>query len=393
MKYTKIVIEITCVLSLLSCIMTGCTQENNASVETELETQGIKIELDTTQSITTENITTDVLSYSRYTEEINLKINNNYIQTIDNISVNADIITEDYDFDGYEDIFISETKDSPRGIYYHFNSNTEQFENWEELNQIGWKIEIQDNHTLLMTCYDYYGSTHTIYEWNNTKLIPKKFIDFYFKSDYEVADYYQYLDSQTKMLYYRELYNINSNTCIKAINYPIYFEIQENAIVIMKNNAVIQTIENINLLKFVRDLEEHLEELKKTRPVEGGIQAPEKYLQTYDYDFDGYDDLFIPTNLSGVGEFYHFNSNTEQFETWEELNQIGIALYPEVSKKLLTAYDSGNSYIYKWDSKMTNLDLIQRKYTYKVQDGNTITEIYQIDEAGNEILTTTESQK
>ena len=110
MKYQKIAIKIIFGVSLLSCIMTGCTRENHTPVETEIETQGIKLELDKTQSITTENITTGILSYSRYKEEINLKIDDNFIQTIDNISVNADIITEDYDFDGYDDIFIAETK-------------------------------------------------------------------------------------------------------------------------------------------------------------------------------------------------------------------------------------------------------------------------------------------
>ncbi|MDE6004071.1 MAG: hypothetical protein K2G88_01640, partial [Oscillospiraceae bacterium] len=212
MKYSKIIIKIIFLFSLLFCMMTGCTQENKTPVETELETQEIKIELDTTQSITTENITTGILSYSRYKEEINLKIDDNLIQTIDNISVNADIITEDYDFDGHDDIFIAETKGNPRGIYYHYDTLTGQFVLWEELNQIGWELEIQDNQTLLMICYSHYGSTHTIYHWNDTKLIPEKFIDFYFKGDYEVADYYEYKDNENKLLYGRKLFNPDSNT-------------------------------------------------------------------------------------------------------------------------------------------------------------------------------------
>ena len=374
MKYQKIAIKIIFGVSLLSCIMTGCTRENHTPVETELETQGIKLELDTTQSITTENITTGILSYSRYKEEINLKIDDNFIQTIDNISVNADIITEDYDFDGYDDIFIAETKGSPRGIYYHYDTLTGKFVVWEELNQFGWKLEIQDNQTLLMICYDYYGSTHTIYHWNDAKLMPEKFIDFYFKDDYEVADYYQYLDYENKLLYSRKLFKPDSNTCIKKIDYPIYFEVQENTIAIMKNNTIIQTIETINLLELVKNLEEHLEELKKTTPVEGGIQAPEKYLETYDYNFDGYDDLFIPASLSGTrtGVFYYFNPDTEQFELWEELNQISVALYPESKSKQLTAYcfeTSGmNIYTYQWNEQMTHLNLVKTESSYETDN-------------------------
>ena len=274
---------------------------------------------------------------------------------------------------------------------------TGQFVLWEELNQIGWELEIQDNQTLLMICYSHYGSTHTIYHWNDTKLIPEKFIDFYFKGDYEVADYYEYKDNENKLLYGRKLFNPDSNTCIKKIDYPVYYEVQENAIIIMKNNAIIQIIENINLLELVKDLEKRLEQLKKTRPVEGGIQAPEKYLETYDFDFDGYDDLFIPASLSGTrtGVFYHFDPDTEQFELWEELNQIGVSLYPESKAKQLTAYcfeTSGmNIYTYKWNEQMTHVNLIQREYSYKTDEDNTITEIYEIDENGNEILTETES--
>lgn len=370
--------------------MAGCMQDNN-NTDSVTTTRITETETDIIQP-TTEAIATGILSYSHNRNKINLKIDNHLIQTIelDNVPDDTDIVIEDYDFDGYDDIFISETKGSSRGIYYHYDTLAKQFVPWEELNQIGWELEIQDNQTLLEIGYHHYGSTHTIYHWDNTKLTPEKFIDFYFKGDYEIADYYQYADDEKKILYGRKLFQPDSDTCIKKIEYPIYFEVHENAIDVMKNNHVIQTIAHTNLSELVRDLNERAENGSVAFLERGSvIESPEKYLETYDYDFDGYDDLFIPTNLLGTrtGVFYHFNQDTEQFELWDELNQIGTSLYPEAEQ--LTAYGQ-DSYTYEWDEQKRHINLVQRKHSYQTEDGNRITEIYKIDENGNEILVKTE---
>lgn len=116
-----------------------------------------------------------------------------------------------------------------------------------------------------------------------------------------------------------------------------------------------------------------------------------------DYDFDGYDDIFFQTSIRTANEpgiYYHFNPETCLFEEWEELDNIGYRLDIGMSSNLsigqVLSYsksktDEHETFIYKWEND--KLILVERRLTLIDSENNTaVTELYYIDDNGNEIL-------
>jgi len=116
-----------------------------------------------------------------------------------------------------------------------------------------------------------------------------------------------------------------------------------------------------------------------------------------DYDFDGYDDLFFQTTIHTANEpgvYYRFNPETCLFEDWDELNNIGhtldIGISSNVSIGQTLSYstskpDEHETFIYKWEND--KLILVERRITLIDNENNTaVTELYYIDDNGNEIL-------
>lgn len=120
-------------------------------------------------------------------------------------------------------------------------------------------------------------------------------------------------------------------------------------------------------------------------------------LITDDYNFDGYNDLFVITDVQDVklsGTYFKFNPDTSQFEEWDELNNIGhtldIGISSNVSIGQTLSYstskpDEHETFIYKWEND--KLILVERRITLIDNENNTaVTELYYIDDNGNEIL-------
>lgn len=106
-----------------------------------------------------------------------------------------------------------------------------------------------------------------------------------------------------------------------------------------------------------------------------------------DFDFDGYDDLYVPDYDGLHGTYYRYNPDTEHFDVWDELNKIGRLLNVGMSENVrigrILSLDTDDSqrFIYKWNGD--KLNMVERRETDK--NNNTETWYY-IDENGNEIL-------
>ncbi|MDE5834418.1 MAG: hypothetical protein K2H26_02740, partial [Ruminococcus sp.] len=103
---------------LIVLFLSGCTSENNTDTITQSQS--------------------NYISYSVTENKIDLKLNKKVIQTLEfDHNINKDYISvEDFDFDGYMDICIQTFYDMRLYSYYHYNPDTEKFEEWDELNKI-----------------------------------------------------------------------------------------------------------------------------------------------------------------------------------------------------------------------------------------------------------------
>ncbi len=162
--------------------LSGCASESNTEIPSAT-TNVIKETRQTTTSETTAAETTTTtttttrpksnhLVYSVTENKVDLKLNKKVVQTIelDYCPIRAYISAEDFDFDGYTDIFIPSERSGISGTYYHYNPETEQFEEWNELNKIGYKLTVNSDNTLTVTSYLEYGDVSTKYKWNGDKL-------------------------------------------------------------------------------------------------------------------------------------------------------------------------------------------------------------------------------
>lgn len=154
---------------------------------------------------------------------------------------------------------------------------------------------------------------------------------------------------------------VTETTTEKKKNFLIY-SVTENKVDLKLNKKVVQTIE----LDYC--------------PIK-------EYISAEDFDFDGYTDIFIPSERSGIsGTYYRYNPDKEYFDEWDELNKIGKLLTVGMSKNITTGKilyfdtDDGQRFIYKWNSD--KLNLIERRET----DENNNMKLYYIDENGNETL-------
>ncbi len=118
--------------------------------------------------------------------EITFKINNNKIEVIcqENVlqilecdwtpSTNS-IVTDDFDFDGYNDLFVRMEHGAmyAPGTYFRFHPETSQYEKWSVLNAIG--KEMLPDHEKQTLMYRVYGSEYWleyyVYEWNDGSLL------------------------------------------------------------------------------------------------------------------------------------------------------------------------------------------------------------------------------
>lgn len=281
---------------------------------------------------------------------------------------NNKLIFEDYDFDGFDDLFISMEHGAmfAPGTYFRYNPETLLYEKWDELNRIGAEmIIIEETSALRQKKYNDssdYLVEYFDYKWENNRLIP-----------------FEHRISETGKTI--ETYSIdeNGNETLSnlAMNSNIYvFTVTENGVEITQNNEIIQTIEG-----------NFLEELSSYNDIG---KTPEEFIVIEDYDFDGYDDLFIPTLIgrpNTPGTYYRYNSETGLFEEWDELNEIKLLASTDSDAQTITLNKSGSavdheSIVYKWDNSV--LKPISREIQY--YSDQVYIDTFEYDENGNQAL-------
>lgn len=341
----------------------GCASQNNTQIQ---EKTAVEPVTETTVETTTEK-KKNFLVYSVTENKVELKLNKKVVQTIelDYSPIREYISADDFDFDGYTDIFIPSEHSGISGTYYRYNPETEQFEEWDELNEFGYKLTVTPDNTLTDTSYSEYSDYYTTYKWNNDILEPVTLLERYLTYSDIIEDFYEYQPDGSKILMERAYVNPKNNAQYKTLGRDevIYFEVTENSVNAMRDGKVLQSFENNTIYNHSLSGERHI--------------PPEKYLDTSDFDYDGYEDLFIP-ETADKGTYYRFNPDTEQFEDWDELNKIGSPMYIQnKNDRHLRQYNIQDSetFLYEWNGD--KLLLSQREFTK--DDGQSYVEYFDSD--------------
>ena len=279
------------------------------------------------------------LTFSVHSRSIDFYQNGVFLQTLTSETDlgEKDIVLTDYDSDGFADVFLPERPRSFRGHYYHYDAAAGRLVLWDVLNAeesgTGWYMEKNADGTLTMTAHSIYGSTCTTYRWEQDVLIPEALLEHYWNEKGTVEDTYIFSDAQEKILVERAISDDDGNP-VRSIGYPLYFRITEDAVLVLKNAEIVQTLALGSFWESYAALGEFFRQQQQspTMPMEGAyLREPESYLGTADYDFDGHDDLYIPDTLQGActGTYYRYDPDACAYVAWDALNAIGHALYTE----------------------------------------------------------------
>lgn len=114
-----------------------------------------------------------------------------------------------------------------------------------------------------------------------------------------------------------------------------------------------------------------------------------EFISVADYNFDGYEDIYIPyESPPQYGTYYCYIPEKNTFEENAELNNIGV--YLTINDGQILSEDRSDDLTkrfveYKWDG--AELKPIQKTETYKSsQTGEIVTDIYKYDQNGKEFL-------
>lgn len=105
-----------------------------------------------------------------------------------------------------------------------------------------------------------------------------------------------------------------------------------------------------------------------------------------DYDFDGYDDMFIRMKngtMFSNGTYYRFVPDIGLFEKWDEMNKIGREMIVDTETSTLREKSFNDDYWleyfdYKWEDNKLIL------FEHRVSETGEVMEIYSVDQNGNE---------
>ena len=391
----KEVINLISAVCLCTGVLFGCsdggksseTDENQVIVTVEAtsateETTALATEAPTEDVTQSEIKETNNLTYSIDENGIELIVDGESTQYISlgYETEKRDIVVDDFDFDGYKDIFIpAKEYGGIPGTFYRYIPDSKQFEPWDELNKIGRQMTVYNGEPILvLSDYSQTGSRYTYYKWNNEVLEKVSFKDVYF-STYEISDYYEYSADGRKVLVKRELRNWENNALLKTLERDelVYFSVEENGIEVLRDGEVIQTIEG-NYAEIYAPI------------AENSYYTIEDAIYKMDYDFDGYLDVFIPADISyePTGIYYRYDLDTGLLEEWDELNKIGKEAYAS-RKNTINVYQSGEEGLcitaYQWDNG-TLKAIGYRERRYNDEDGKSTVTDYTFDENGEKFF-------
>lgn len=122
----------------------------------------------------------------------------------------------DYDFDGYNDIAVTKALATNMVFsYFRYNPETEYFEKWEELDNLHFYVNINDDKTL--SVHSKGGAIYTddtVYKWSGDVLVPVSKEKRYSKGADIFVDYFEYDDKGNESLIKREQLILNDDGII-----------------------------------------------------------------------------------------------------------------------------------------------------------------------------------
>ncbi|GEM_PF-633936 len=396
----KGVIQCLAAVSLCTIVFSGCSDKDESSVSGEKEVTVVPVTSAESMSVTeettapateapTESVTkseikeTNTLTYSIDENGIELIVDGESVQYISlgYETSEMDIVADDFDFDGYKDIFIpAEEYGGFSGTYYRYIPDSKQFEKWDELNKIGRQmhVAIKSEKTLILSEYSQTGSRYIYYKWNNNALEKDMLNEVYF-SNYEISDYYEYSSDGSKVLVKRELRNWADGELFKTFEHDelVYFSVKESGIEVLRDGEVIQTIEG-NYAEIYAPI------------AENSYYDIEDAICKMDYDFDGYLDVFIPDDIlnKSTGTYYRYNPDTGLLEEWNELNKLNARAYASKKNTINVYQGEGADFcttVYQWDNG-TLKAIGYREYGPYDEEGKLTINDYTFDENGEKVF-------
>lgn len=186
----KKIITITVFSVLLITILTSCNDKNtmenvvvdNLKVFTNVEYPEVALANQDTQ---TKSVVSKNFTYALNGTQVELLINGETVNTLDYYYTPdyEAISVADFDFDGYEDIFIPYESPSDYGTYYSYVPEKNSFSENYELNSVGRIMTVGTDNTLVEDSSDDSTKRTIEYQWVNNKLKAVKKTETYISSE------------------------------------------------------------------------------------------------------------------------------------------------------------------------------------------------------------------
>ncbi|MDE6774809.1 MAG: hypothetical protein K2J37_00655 [Ruminococcus sp.] len=174
MKKFFLILSLICTAS----VITGCGQEKNPSeyIKTENFTIFSSVAYPEVEMVNADSGTVSAesvaFSYSLNGTSVELYINNQFIRAVEcNYNPNADyIIIEDFNCDGFKDIFIPFENERNYGEYYCYLPESNDFQKNKYLSDIGQIMTVSDNMMLTQDMSDTMIERYIYYQWDGDVL-------------------------------------------------------------------------------------------------------------------------------------------------------------------------------------------------------------------------------
>lgn len=386
MNKTKIIPLLICICFLCSCSIRNNNSSSNPdmiSIDSSIEI--IMSENSNINNYDSFNVTENGVEFFRGSEIVQI-IEGQFLEELSiylpERSPESFLIFEDYDFDGYNDLFIPSLIGRPNipGVYYRFNPETSLFEEWDEMKQIGLSVSVDREKSELKSSSVSSAIDHKslTYKWNNDKLVlTERQVQYMDPNEQQIyIDTFEYDGNENEKLIKREKAILDDN--------KNWLGTEEIGIIFPENQFEFSVNSIMNTVDVMLD-GNVIQSLECDYPPYCGENAEDKLIFE-DYDFNGIKDLFIPIANGAMysqGTYYRFNQNSQRFEKWDELNEIGRQMIIKDSYLKLRNYDSPywlNYYNYHWI--LGHLIPFEHEIS---PDGKTV-EVYSIDQNNIETL-------
>ena len=391
-----------------AALLSGCSEGAKSSVSSAAETTvagETAIETDTTKPIVT------IATPKRKKDEtvhftagvqgsrVTVLCGGSAVSVIEadvQLSGAEDVVIRDFNFDGYDDLFIYD--DVFTGAYWLCVPDTMEFTRSDAMALADGKAVLMDmdssSRTLSMKRNVGYGNCETVYRWQDDVLVPVSRIDEYTKGygdDAErLADVCEFDEKGRRIITERRHINPRTGAYFRTETDVLYLCTTDSSVDYMKGRELIQSIDVTGLPQLYDRIKQNGKVRYLPYSNTNYSDGAEILLIEEDYDFDGCNDLRIQTDsvLAGGSDeyvYYRYDDEKDRYTEWQEPNAFGCQISANPETQTIQYYDrysldeDHNCYIFIWDKG--KLRLKEREFYHGV--GNDC-DIYEYDEDGNE---------